>query len=61
MRNNNMAGRDCTKFMEHRRIVRIIYGNGNTLENIFENDYLNKGVRTGVAIILPTKFFFNQS
>lgn len=56
-----MAGRDWTKFMEHRRIVRIIYGNGNALEKIFEKDYLNKGVRTGVAIILPTKFFFNQS
>lgn len=54
-----MAGRDCTKFMEHRRVVRIIYGNGNTLEKIFEKDYLNKGVRTGVAIIMPTKICFN--
>lgn len=59
MRNNNMVGRDCIKFMEYKRIVRIIYGNGNILENIFENDYFNKGFRIGVVIILLIKIFFN--
>lgn len=42
-----MAGRDCTKFMEHIRIVRIIYGNGNALENSLKKIILTRASEQG--------------